>query len=173
MSQDEDTPAMRALKRKVGRLMDPLDVDLLRIGTQTSTKNDDLLYDWAGEMRLHESKTARPYERVYLVVSDLKLLLASRQKIEKTLDEKIRSVRHSDVFLDSKEIDGLREKHWAVEVDGRYYELDRDKEDRSFFSARKHVGHFDRRVAARIFIGTTHFEHRALKSIGLPSSTLY
>jgi hypothetical protein len=168
MSVDDDGPAMRALKRKIDKLMDPLHVELLSIGGQTLNSNHDMLYDWSKGMRYHESKSTRLWERVYLVVSDLKLMLASRHKLEKALDNKSPGplVSHSGVFLNPKEIDGLREKHWAIEVDGAYYELDRDKRDQSFFSSRRRVGHFDRRIAARIFLGTTHFERRALQSIG-------
>jgi hypothetical protein len=100
-------------------------------------------------------------------MSDLKLLLASRQKVQKVLDETTREIRHPKVFLDPKEIDDLHEKHWAIEIDGRYYELVRDEDDQSHFSARNRVGHFDRRVASRIFMGTTHCEHHALESIGM------
>jgi hypothetical protein len=156
---------MQSLKRKVAKLTDPAKVELHKIG-QTSRTNRHLLSVWAQNMRHHEMQTPHPYERVYLVVSDLKLLLASRQKVQKVLDEKTRGIRHSRVFLDSKELDDLHEKHWAIEVDGRYYELVRDEDDHSHFSARNRVGHFDRRVAARIFIGTTHCEPRALESIG-------
>jgi hypothetical protein len=159
------SPAAMAVQR-IDTLTDPSQAELQKLEYQSTATNFNNLRNWSKHMRYHESQTVHAHERVYLVVSDLKLILASRQKVQKAFEGNFSSGTHSVPFLDQKEIESLHEKHWAVEINGRYYELVRDENSLSFFSSRSGAGQFDRRVAARIFIGTTHCEHRALDEIG-------
>lgn len=66
------------------------------------------------------------------------------------------------------------EQHWAVEVGGRYFELQVCKKlygdgVKSFsqFTCVHQVGRADREITEKIYVGRTHMTHRVLKEIGV------
>lgn len=158
-----------ALARKIRKMLDIPRVDMHKVRTQTVRKNHDILYSWARRMQYHESRTELQHERVYLVASELQIVLTSQQHLGKNKWQHSNCNQRSDTFLTEKGMRTLHEKHWAVEINGRYYELVRDGQG-SHFSSTIGVERCDRQIAARIFIGTTHCEHGALKEIGTSQS---
>lgn len=164
MAADEAEAAAAAFASKVQRMLDLADADMKKVRTQTARKNHNQLLRWADHMRQHEARTEL-HERVYLVASDLRLVLKSQRSSGNNKWQESRCRQRRDTFLEEKNVGTLHEKHWAVEVNGRYYELVRGACG-SRFSSTKPVERCDRQIAARIFIGTTHCEHNALEEIG-------
>lgn len=69
----------------------------------------------------------------------------------------------------------LGECHWAVEVNGRYYELQvhkhlvvRELKDFSYFSAASMTSDGDREIKARIYVGSCHMQPEVIQEIGQP-----
>jgi hypothetical protein len=170
MAQNDRAAA--AFARRIERIIDLRKVDMHKMETQTTNNNIEVLRKWAKCMYDHEVQTKQHHERVYLVASDLRAIMTSQRHSGKDKWRTSDSRRRRDLFLREKELESLHEKHWAVEVDERYYELVRD-EYGSHFSSAIRTEHCDRQIAVRIFIGTTHCEHSALKEIGMsPYSAL-
>jgi hypothetical protein len=170
MAQNDTAAA--AFIRRIERIIDLRKVDMHKMKTQTANKNIEVLRKWAKRMYDHEAQTKQHYERVYLVASDLRAIITSQRHSGKEKWRTSASRQRRDLYLRERELESLHEKHWAVEVDGRYYELVRD-EYGSHFSSAIRTEHCDRQIAARIFIGTTHCGHSALKEIGMsPYSAL-
>jgi hypothetical protein len=165
MARDADEAAAAAFAHKVQRMIDIPNADMHGVRTQTARKNHDQLFRWANHMREHETRTIHQHERVYLVASDLRIVLKARHYSGYDKWKKSKCKQRSDAFLEEKDIKTLHEKHWAVEINGSYYELVRGING-SRFSSENPVERCDRRIAARIFIGTTHCEHEALQEIG-------
>lgn len=163
--EEEYRAATAELARNFKGMFDPSKVDMHKIRTQTARMNNELLLNWADHMYHHEAQTEKQHERVYLVVSDLKLIAASQHYSGQVKWQRNQSKPRAHLFLHEQDVETLHEKHWAVEINGRYYELVRD-EDASFFSSANRVEDNDRQIVARIFIGTTHLGHPALKDIG-------
>jgi hypothetical protein len=161
----ENATVEAAFVERVHAMTDLLYINTRRIQTQTAKSNHDVLLWWSDYMRYHEAQTKRPHERVYLVASDLRLVFQSNLYSGPNKWEARPSRQRSGLFLKDKDIKTLHEKHWAIEINGRYYELNRDDRGSNFSSAIR-VGDCDRHIAARIFMGTTHCKHRALKDIG-------
>jgi hypothetical protein len=159
-----------AFARKIQRMLDLAGADMRKLRTQTARKNHDQLFSWANHMREHEAQTIHPYERVYIVASDLRLVLTSRHCSGYDKWQNAKCKQRSDAFLEEKDIETLHEKHWALEIDGTYYELVRGING-SRFSSASPVEQCNRRITARIFIGTTHFRREALQEIGIPHNS--
>ena len=165
MAQDERFKE-EAFARQLQDIVDPSKPDMHYINTQTAMKSYDMLRHWAKHMGYHELQTTQPHERVYLVVSDLKLKLSFQQYSGSIGSQKGCFAPRRGIFLHEKDIETLHEKHWAVEIDGRYYELVRNDRNISSFSSEALVEDNDRQIVARIFMGSTHIERRGLSSIG-------
>lgn len=161
----EDWKRAKALARKIEHIANPSIPEMYQIWTRTALENKNSLLNWAFHMDEHEARTKNRHERVYLVVSELRLVTKSRRSSSKEKGQNTTSTQRTSCFLLRKDIKVLHEKHWALEINGRYYELTTD-EDGSDFLFGELVGESNRRITARIFIGTTHCEHRALKEIG-------
>ena len=161
----ENTAAAVALARKIKEFIDIPNADMRYLRTQTAQKNHEQILRWVDRMSYHERRITQPHERVYLVVSELRLIVASHRKSGSTNWKSSRCRQREGSFLKDEDIESLHSKHWAVEVDGRYYELTRDARGSRFSSSRR-IEQCDRQIVARIFIGDTHFEHEALKEIG-------
>ena len=115
----------------------------------------------------HERHT-KQHERVYLVASELQRVTWSRERSKKFPTKG--STKASGVFISQREIGRLHERHWAMEVDGQYYELVRDEHKSRF--ATKPTEQCDRNICARIFLGRTHHEKGSLEAVGMNSSCL-
>lgn len=162
----QSNPAAAAFRHRIERITDLSSAHMHIMETQTTNENIEVLRRWAKHMNYHQSQTRQRHERVYLVASDLRAFTASQLYSGKEKWRTSASRQRQDLFLDEEELESLHEKHWAVEVDGRYYELVRD-EYGSHFSSAIRTEDCDRHFAARIFLGTTHCEHSALKAIGM------
>lgn len=164
--EDTAEAAAVALAWRIRRFLDIPRVDMHKVQTQTAQRNHDLLLRWAKKMHYHEALTERHHERVYLVASNLRIVLTSQRHLGSSSKWQHSNCRkRRGTFLSEKEMETLLEKHWALEIGERYYELIRDDRGSRFSSAIP-VEECDRQIAARIFIGTTHCEHAALKEIG-------
>ena len=136
------------------------------IRTETARINRERLLHWRDEMDYHEAQTRGWRERVYIVFSDLNLLVLSENSTGQGKWHSPHTKNPSRPFLHERDVDSLHGSHWAVEIDGRYYELVRLPGDRSKFSSKSRVEDNDRQILARIFIGTCHLGHTALEEIG-------
>jgi hypothetical protein len=163
---EQYTIAAAGLAQRIRCLVDPSRVDMHKICTQTSKTNRDILLSWREQMGYHEFQTKNCRERVYLVVSDLRLLAISELSLGQGKWHSAHTDPPNKLFLRERDINSLHENHWAVEVDERYYELVRLPGDRSRFSSDHRVQDNDRQILARIFIGTTHLGQKALNDIG-------
>jgi Tfp pilus assembly protein PilV len=157
--------ATAAFAIKVQRMLDLAHADMNFVHTQTTRRNHKQLLQWAEHMRQHEARTEL-HERVYLVASDLRLVVTSQQSSDNSKWQKSRCRQRRDTFLEEKDVRTLHEKHWAVEINRRHYELVRSAYG-SRFSCTNRVEWCDRQITARIFVGTTHCEHNALEEIGI------
>lgn len=157
--------AIAAFAKKIDRMLDLAHADMNFVHTQTKRRNHKQLLQWAEHMCQHEART-EPHKRVYLVASDLRLVVTSQRSSSNSKWQKSRCRQRGDTFLKEKDVRTLHEKHWAVEINGRYYELVRSPYG-SRFSSTIPVHRCDRQITARIFIGTTHCEHDALEEIGI------
>jgi hypothetical protein len=159
--------AIDDLADRVQSMADPSKVNMYKIHTRTARMNREKLLRWKEEMDTHQQQTKDPRERVYLVVSDLRLLAMS----ENYSGQGKWHSAHTDLphrpFLHERDINSLHESHWAIEIHGRYYELVRVHGDRSKFSSEHRVEENGRQIMARIFLGTTHLGHHALDAIGV------
>jgi len=165
--EEEEKIRMEAFAQRIHDVVDPSKVDLHYFETQTAQKNHESLMEWAKQMEGNEAQVSNPSERLYLVASDLRLKMSSRgYYISKGGRGKKCIGRKDELYLPRKEIDTLYEKHWAVEINGKYYELTQ-QDNIAKFSSDTTVEQNDRYIAARIFIGTTHYQHEALTNIGM------
>ena len=148
-------------QRRILRAADPFTFDQSPLESQTKYKNQHLLRSWLDRSIQHEA-SVKPYsQRAYLVASDLSLLQSSYANA-KSLDSEVarRPPERSD-----KELRKLYQKHWAVEIGGRYYELVQ-KDGWSEFSCASVARRDLRRVITKIFIGRTHMVPQVLERIG-------
>ncbi len=152
--------------RRVKSLKNPSTVHMHKIHSDTAQINRERLLRWKEDMEYHEMQTKDPRERVYLVVSDLHLLAISENYTGQGKWHSAHRDQPSNVFLHTRDIDSLHGSHWAVEIDRKYYELDRLHGNRSKFSSNRRVEDHDRQILARIFIGTSHLGRSALEAIG-------
>lgn len=162
-----DAKHRAAFARRVDNMTIPWRVDMHKIRTRTARMNREKLLLWKEEMSYHEAHTKDPRERVYLVVSDLRLLALSENYSNaqgKWHSAHTELPTHS--FLHERDINSLHESHWAVEINKHYYELVRLHGDRSKFSSDERVDENERQILARIFIGTSHLGRAALDAIG-------
>lgn len=134
------------LARRIQSMIDPSNVDMHKIHTQTARTNREILLSWREDMDYHEAQTENQYERVYLVASDLRLLTLSEDYSGQGKWHSAHSKFLNHSFLHARDIDSLHESHWAIEIDGRYYELVRLHGARSKFSSDCRVEDNDRQV---------------------------
>ena len=154
--------AAEAFQSNLVRIADPACIYAKQLRSQTAKKTLRTLEDWADCMHKYEKQVKDPRDRVYLVASDIRLSEVSYQASRKSTSSK----HDPDDFISTLKLQTLHEKHWAVETDGRYYELFQQEGD-SEFSCRAYVDNDFRHVIARIFIGCTHMGHIALQAIGM------
>lgn len=160
------TAPIEAFAQSIQEVIDPSKVDMHYFRTQTSRKSHESLMKWARHMEEHEDRFRNQSERVYLVVSDLRLKMSSQGFSNSVgCQAKTRVNVRNEVYLPLQQASSLHEKHWALEVDGVYYELIQ-RDNVSKFSSDIAVERNDRRIVARIFLGVTHCHYNALKEIG-------
>lgn len=161
------TSPIEAFAESIQHVIDPSKVDMHYFKTQTSRKSRESLLKWARNMENHEDQFRNLSERVYLVVSDLRLKV-SAQDFSNSLGRQAKNFANmrNEVCLPLGQAYTLHEKHWAIEVDGIYYELVQ-QDNISSFSSTITVESDNRHIVARIFLGATHCCHGALKEIGM------
>lgn len=160
------TAPIEAFAQSIQDVIDPSKVDMHYFRTQTARKSRESLMKWARYMKDHEAQFQNRSVRVYLVVSDLRLKMSS-QGFSSSADSQAREFVNArdKAYLPLEQASSLHEKHWALEIDGVYYELIQ-RSNVSKFSSNVTVGRNDRHIVARIFLGGTHCHHDALKEIG-------
>jgi hypothetical protein len=160
------TAPIEAFAQSIQDVIDPSKVDMHYFRTQTSRKSHESPMKWARHMEQHEDRLRNESEKVYLVVSDLRIKISS-QDFSNTVGRQAKNCTHTrnEVYLPLRQAYTLHEKHWAIEVDGVYYELIQ-RNNVSKFSSDVTVERNDRHTVARIFLGITHCRHDALKEIG-------
>jgi hypothetical protein len=160
------TAPIEAFAQSIQDVIDPSKVDLHYFKTQTSWKSRESLIKWARHMEEHEEQFENRSDRVYLVISDLRLKMSSQGSSSFVGNQgRNRTKARNEVYLPLEQAADLHEKHWALEVDGIYYELVQ-RNNVSMFSSDVTVENHNRHIVARIFLGVTHCLHNALKKIG-------
>ena len=171
-TREEDRAPINAFASSIRSVFDPSKVDMHYVQTQTAWRSSKAMIRWADRMHEHETNVPNSSERVYLVVSDLKLKMSSQRYSSGSMRRQAgRLVSRRDyVYLPDKNVRTLHEKHWAIEINGVYYELVQ-KHNRSHFSSSVSIEENDREIVARIFVGTTHCQYHALRDIGMSNYT--
>ena len=155
--------AITDFQHRILRAADPFVFDQNPLQSQTKYESQHLLRSWIERSVTHEV-IVKPYsQRAYLVASDLSLLQSSYANA-KSLDA---DVARRPPRQPSEELRKLYQKHWAIEIGGRYYELVQ-KDGLSEFSCASVTRRDLRRVVMRIFVGRSHMAPQVLEAIGEP-----